>query len=168
MNNSSTSEGPYQCTGVTQDQLAYFKSISFWISGVSQLIICLIGICINLIAIPVLKSKALYKSTFNRLLIVLALIDMTYLILALAECIRQEMDVSLTPHLITFVYFLYPLHHITLCFSIFMTTCKAAYLASNLFCFCSGFSPSGKSILIFNIFNTRGQKCSFRKMPLIR
>ena len=111
----------YQCNGVTTQQLQFFNILSFWIGGVLKFIICLIGLISNFIAIPVLKSKTLYKSTFNRLLIVLAICDNAYLLLAISECIRQELNMTIDSHNVFFVYFLYPIHNIVLCLSIFMT-----------------------------------------------
>lgn len=77
-------------------------------------------------SIPVLKSKELYTSTFNRLLIVLAIIDNVYLLFALLECIRGDLEVDTGDmHTRIFVYGLYPLHNVMLCLSIYMTVSLA-------------------------------------------
>jgi hypothetical protein len=111
----------YQCSGASNEELRFFGQLSFWIGGVVQTIICLIGLCANTISIPVLRSKQMYTSTFHRLLIVLALFDNLYLGLALLEGVRNEMNLSTNVHTTVFVYALYPLHNITLCLSIYMT-----------------------------------------------
>lgn len=120
MNNTT-----YQCGGVTPSQLELFKVISFWIGGIVQLVLSIIGIIFNCIAIPVLRSKVLYKSTFNRLLIILSFFDNGYLVLAIGECFRRELGLATWPHNVVFVNVLYPLHNIVLCLSIFMTVALA-------------------------------------------
>ncbi len=111
----------YQCSGATDAELQLFGQISFWTGGVVQAAVCLIGLMANSVSIPVLRSKDMYVSTFNRLLIVLALADNLYLVLAFLECLRQEMNLSTNAHTSIFVYALYPLHNITLCISIYLT-----------------------------------------------
>ena len=123
--NMDTSNSTYECSGVTSEQLDFFNHLSFWIGGIGQLVLCILGLAFNFIAIPVLHSKILFKSTFNRLLIVLAVFDNLYLCLAIFECIRRELDVSFEFHTTLFVNFLYPLHNIVLCLSIFMTVVLA-------------------------------------------
>jgi hypothetical protein len=122
---SGTNVSEYICSGVTNEELRFFGQLSFWIGGIVQAIICLIGLCANAISIPVLRSKTLFKSTFNRLLIVLALGDNIYLGLAALEAFRTEMNLSLPLHNTLFVYFLYPIHNIILCLSILMTVILA-------------------------------------------
>ena len=68
-NMNSTSDQPYECSGVTDSQLAFFNHLSFWMGGVFHLVISIFGFISNAISIPALKSKILFKSTFNRLLI---------------------------------------------------------------------------------------------------
>ena len=68
----------------------------------------------------------MYTSTFNRLLIVLAIIDNLYLAFALLEGIRTEMEVPTGDvHTSIFAYALYPLHNVMLCLSIYMTVILA-------------------------------------------
>ena len=88
--------------------------------------ICCIGVLANTISIPVLHTKDMYTSTFNRLLIVLAIIDNLYLAFALLESIRTEMEVPTGDlHTSIFAYALYPLHNVMLCLSIYMTVILA-------------------------------------------
>ena len=83
------------------------------------------GLAANTISIPILRAKDLYTSTFNRLLIVLAVIDNAYLILALFESARNEMGLATDVHTAAFAFALYPLHNIMLCLSIYMTVVLA-------------------------------------------
>ena len=93
--------------------------------GIVHCIICVVGLAANILSIPVLKSKELYKSTFNRLLIVLAIIDNLYLTFALLEIIRTDLKFSTDVHTTVFVHALYPLHNVILCLSIYMTVTLA-------------------------------------------
>lgn len=117
--------GGYECSGANPEELAYFSYISFWIGGVAQITLCAVGGVSNFISIPVLRSKTLFKSTFNRLLLLLAVCDNLYLTLALLESLRQEEILKIPGHNEAFVYFLYPVHNIVLCLSIFMTVVLA-------------------------------------------
>lgn len=77
-------------------------------------------------SIPVLKTKDMYQSTFNRLLIVLAVIDNIYLTFALLESLRTEIELPTGQwHTTVFAYALYPLHNVMLCLSIYMTVILA-------------------------------------------
>ena len=71
-----------------------------------------------------LRTKDLYTSTFNRLLIVLAVSDNVYLLFALLESIRTEMYET-DIHTLVFPYAFYPLHNIMLVLSIYMTVTLA-------------------------------------------
>ena len=59
----------YQCTGATYDELKIYSYFSFWIGGIFQLVVCLIGLVGNTLSIPVLRARELYTSTFNRFVI---------------------------------------------------------------------------------------------------
>ena len=59
-------ETSYQCTGATYDELKIYSYFSFWIGGIFQLVVCLIGFVANTLSIPVLRARELYTSTFNR------------------------------------------------------------------------------------------------------
>ena len=59
----------YQCTGATYDELKIYSYFSFWIGGIFQLVVCLIGLVANTLSIPVLRARELYTSTFNRFVI---------------------------------------------------------------------------------------------------
>jgi len=49
----------------SEEELDYFDQVSWWIEGIIQLIICIIGMFANLVAIPILLSKPL-ANIFNR------------------------------------------------------------------------------------------------------
>ena len=89
--------------------------------GIIQLMVCVVGFFANLVCIPVLRSKDMYNSTFNRLLIVLVVSDNLYLTFAFFECLRTDIGVTNEFHTQMFVYALYPSHNIMLCVSIYLT-----------------------------------------------
>ena len=99
--------------------------LGFLFLGAMSIVICLIGLFANTVSIPVLRTKDLYTSTFNRLLIVLAVCDNLYLLFALLESIRTEMELSTDIHTMVFPYAFYPLHNIMLVLSIYMTVILA-------------------------------------------
>ena len=67
--------------------------VYFWFDGISRCFIASIGLFGNVFAMFVFSSKEL-KSTFNLLLIVLAVFDSGYLILTLFEELLQIYDIS--------------------------------------------------------------------------
>ena len=67
--------------------------IYFWFDGVSRCSVASIGLLGNVFAMFIFSSKEL-KSTFNLLLIVLAVFDSGYLILTLFEELLQIYDIS--------------------------------------------------------------------------
>ena len=110
----------------TQNSRIIITKVRSRLTGVLQATICLIGLFANTVSIPVLKTKDLYQSTFNRLLIVLAIIDNLYLMFAFLECIRSEIKAATGDlHTTLFAYALYPLHNVMLCLSIYMTVILA-------------------------------------------
>ena len=74
--------------------LLLFTYVLSFFAGILHSVICLVGLFANALSIPVLRSKDLYTSTFNRLLIVLAINDIFYLTFALAESIRSDMEIN--------------------------------------------------------------------------
>ena len=74
--------------------LPLFTYVLSFFAGILHSVICLVGLFANALSIPVLRSKDLYTSTFNRLLIVLAINDIFYLTFALAESIRSDMEIN--------------------------------------------------------------------------
>ena len=117
--------GNYTCNGITQEEQMLLVSLSPWIEGMAQTSVAAIGILANCIAIPVLCTKQMNSSIFNRLLVFLAIFDNIHLLLAIVDSIRLEFGSSLGTHefhQLLFVYFLYPVQNINLCCTIYMTT----------------------------------------------
>lgn len=112
------------CTYLSQQEGLLLYSAKFWLEGVTQVILAVLGVITNLISIYVLSRKEL-RNTFNQLLIILAIFDILYLCLVFIDSIGQvfhsylyndtpDWYKILTPHL------LYPGKAIVLTSSIFM------------------------------------------------
>ncbi|XP_023336386.1 FMRFamide receptor [Eurytemora carolleeae] len=95
------------------------SGLSFWLEGVLQSIICLLGCIGNAVSIFLLSRRDLSNS-FNQLLATLATFDLIYLATMLLEALRR-FGLESRVHLYSFPYFLYPLNSISLTGSIYMT-----------------------------------------------
>ena len=51
----------YNCTGATDEEMATYIRIAWWLDGVVQVAMGLLGLAGNLIAVPVLLSKRINK-----------------------------------------------------------------------------------------------------------
>ncbi len=126
---TATANVNYTCSGSTDAQLAFFDTYNFWSGGVTNALICLVGLAGNSLSIPVLCSRAM-DSVFNRLLVFLAIFDNVYLLLSLADCFRRHLGTVLV-HKYAFGPVLYGLHNAIMTCSIYMTVVLAfeRYLA---------------------------------------
>jgi len=61
-----TQEPIYECTGATEDEMKLYYQLAWWMDGVVQVVMGLIGLAGNFIAIPVLLSKKLNRYRFSR------------------------------------------------------------------------------------------------------
>ena len=111
--------------GVTPDDLKLYEDVSWWIEGVVQIIINIIGIIANFIAIPVLLSRKL-TNVFNRTLAILAIFDAIFNMCDIFESMRifhggecRSLHIYLFPHV------LYPFQNITMVASIYTTVVVA-------------------------------------------
>ena len=128
--NGSESEsycGPHS----TEEDFEFLECMSLVIKGYGNIVLAVFGIIANILAICIFSKKS-FKSNFNNLLIALAVCDLLFLVLSIAESTRSTFQehtsnsssvagqVTFLHHLL-FPYFLYPLHNILLTSSIFMT-----------------------------------------------
>ncbi|TRY77341.1 hypothetical protein TCAL_10524 [Tigriopus californicus] len=96
----------------------------FWLEGVAQTGLAILGITFNIIFALILSKKEL-RNSFNILLIVLSTFDTTYLITAFCESLRKSFKLATNLHIELFPYLLYPMQGIALTGSIFMTVAIA-------------------------------------------
>ena len=114
----------------TKEDYEFLECMSLVIKGYGNIVLAVFGIIANILAICIFSKKS-FKSNFNNLLIALAVCDLLFLVLSIAESTTafQEhiSDSSSVAGQVTFIhhllfpYFLYPLHNILLSASIFMT-----------------------------------------------
>ena len=122
--------------GLDGSQVEKIQNISFWMKGVCQLTIAIIGIVSNLAAVPILCSNAM-KSIFNKLLICLLLLHTVYLCGVLLmgimwpEWENNDEKLSEVWFMILFSFVVYPLQQLMLYSTTFITTLMARqrYLA---------------------------------------
>ena len=111
------------CPDANDDQINNLLLCSFFLEGVLQFIISVLGMLGNIAAIFLLTRSKL-SSFFNQLLAILASYDLIYLFTMVMESVRRlgfETDIQL----FLFPFFLYPLNSIALTGSIFMTVALA-------------------------------------------
>ena len=118
-------------------QLEKIQAVSFWMEGVLQLSICIIGMFSNLTAIPILRANSM-KSIFNKLLTCLLLLHTMYLFGVLLIGIMwpqwkvHDEKLNEVWFIVIFVvYVVYPSQQLMLYSSTFITTLMARqrYLA---------------------------------------
>ena len=111
--------------GCTLDDLKLYETISFWMEGVIQIVINIIGIIANCVAIPVLLSRKL-TNVFNRTLAILAVLDAIFNMCDIFESMRiNHGGECRSLHTYLFPYVLYPLQNITMVASIYTTVVVA-------------------------------------------
>ena len=111
--------------GSTTEDIELYQKISWWMEGVIQIIINIIGIIANCIAIPVLLSRKL-TNVFNRTLAILAVLDAIFNLCDILESVRMFHGGDCRDaHIYLFPYLLYPLQNITMVASIYTTVVVA-------------------------------------------
>ena len=111
--------------GSTAEDLALYETISWWMEGVIQIVINVIGIIANLLAIPVLLSRKL-TNVFNRTLAILAIFDAIFNLCDILESVRMYHGGGCrSSHIYLFPYVLYPLQNVTMVASIYTTVVVA-------------------------------------------
>ena len=130
--NITNGSDPHDCgPPPTQEEYNLYGTLSLVIAGYGNIILAVFGIIANIFAICIFSKKS-FKSNFNNLLIALAVCDLLFLILSIAESTRQTFQdhransssvigLVTSIHHILFPYFLYPVHNILLSASILMT-----------------------------------------------
>ena len=128
----------WECVELKFDisQIDQIQAFSFWIEGICQFTVGIVGIISNLLAIPILCSSKM-KSIFNRLLICLLSLHTVYLIcVILSEIMWPAWDdnpqsLSKVWFIFSFSYVLHPLRQLMRYSSTYFTALMARqrYLA---------------------------------------
>ena len=110
-----------ECTEITENQLQFITSLSWWIHGVVSSVISVAGMLANLGSCFILTKKDM-RNSFNLLLVMLAVYDTCYLLGAILDAILKDFVALKTDlHIVLFPHFLYPLHSIAMSGSVLMT-----------------------------------------------
>jgi len=122
---SNNSSSVYECSGASDEEIQLYYSLAWWMDGLVQIIMGLVGLAGNSMAVPILLSKKL-NSIFNRILVFLAVFDNIFIFCSILEAIRKHFgplhDVI---HVYAFAYFLYQLQSMAIVSSIFTTVVLA-------------------------------------------
>lgn len=112
------------CPNYSKADLQLVDEVSFWMEGVSQTIIAILGIIGNIVASIILSRKEM-RNAFNLLLVTMACFDSTYLFGSILESFRKQFNLASNLHIILFPCLLYPFNQIAITASIFMTVAIA-------------------------------------------
>jgi len=58
---SNDSTTAYVCTGASEEEMQLYSQLAWWMDGVIQIVVGLIGLAGNTVAIPILLSKKLSR-----------------------------------------------------------------------------------------------------------
>ena len=125
---NATEDDPCQPSSSSQAHLALAKTLTLWLEGHITVVVGLIGLATNFVAIPVLCSPKL-GSTFNRLLVCLAVFDNVFVACCVLEACRkfyeQPLSAAHAAHELVFIHCLYQLQNVALTCSIYTTLAVA-------------------------------------------
>lgn len=91
---------------------------------VTSSIVALLGVVGNVVATIVLMRPSM-RNSFNLLLVTLAFVDLTFLVLNVAESLRVQFAVHVRLHFLLVPHFFYPMKFVALTASIFLTVAIA-------------------------------------------
>lgn len=108
------------CPSYSMEAEQQVEVFSFWVEGISQTTVAILGIVGNSLASVILTRKEM-RNAFNLLLVSMACFDSTYLFGSILESFRKQFNMASDLHIILFPYLLYPFNQIAFMASIFMT-----------------------------------------------
>ena len=111
------------CPSFTNASSGVVKELTFWVGGVFNSSIGIIGFLINLVSAYVLLTNPFLQNTFNKLLSNLLIIDNFCLFFILVEIISKKFSKIHNSNLynLLYPYLFHPFRNISLTSSIFMT-----------------------------------------------
>ena len=120
-----------ECTDPEESSFIFLGTVEEVVGGYVTIVLSVVGVVANIIAVMVLGNRSV-RNNFNYLLISLAVFDILFLLLSIAESVRRNFEERVANgtdfgslvtqnHHHLFPYFLYPFHSILLTCSIFMT-----------------------------------------------
>ena len=109
------------CPVFTRTDASLLIELRFWVGGVANCIIAVLGVLINIVSAYVLLTNQVLKNTFNKLLSVLLIIDSICLFFIINDVLYHTFKVSTGLYEMFIPYFFHPFRNISLTASIFMT-----------------------------------------------
>ena len=111
------------CPSFTNATSDVVRELTFWIGGVFNSSIGILGFLINLISAYVLLTNPFLQNTFNKLLSILLIIDNVCLFFILVEIISKKFSKLHSSNIynLLYPYLFHPFRNISLTSSIFMT-----------------------------------------------
>ena len=120
-----------ECNDPEESSYTLLNTIEYVVGGYVSIVLAVVGVIANIMAVMVLGNRRV-RNNFNSLLISLAIFDLLFLLLSIAESVRRSFQERVANgtefgglvtqfHHHLFPYFLYPFHSILLTCSIFMT-----------------------------------------------
>ena len=128
INETANSVNDTTCIGFSEGEWKIYHQLSWWLEGIGMLTVGSFGIFFNTIAICILLTKELVTSSFNNLVISLAIVDNMFLLNSVLYHIAHVFGLQIKDsyiHQKIFTSFLYPSRNVTMCCSTYMTVILA-------------------------------------------
>ena len=109
------------CPEFTNTTLYVNSQLSFWVGGILNCFIGILGFVLNIVSAYMLLTSSRIKNTFNSMLSILLIIDSVCLFFILVEVIPSNVGFHTRTHDVLYPYFFHPFRIISLTSSIFMT-----------------------------------------------
>ena len=110
-NRSLLGEVPTDCPEYNDSDMELVEHFAFWVEGVAQTTVAVLGIVGNIVASIILSRKEM-RNAFNLLLVTMACFDSTYLFGSILESFRKNFRAVTDLHIVLFPYLLYPFHQV--------------------------------------------------------
>ena len=122
-NSTNISYTELYCPQYGEEEKELLEKVSFFIEGVVQTIVAILGIVGNFLASYILCTRKEMRNAFNLLLVVMACFDSLYLFGSILESFRKQdvFDMATDIHTVLFPHLLYPFTQFSFTASIFMT-----------------------------------------------
>ena len=123
LNSTNISDTGLYCPQYGKEEKELLETVSFFIEGVAQCIVAILGIVGNFLASYILCTRKEMRNAFNLLLVVMACFDSLYLFGSILESFRKGdvFDMATDIHTVLFPHLLYPFTQFAFTASIFMT-----------------------------------------------
>ena len=111
----------FRCNNLSTYEYTILDNVEYWVGGIVVIAISVIGIILNICGICLISKRLSKQNTFNHLLMFLFLVDMIYLILSILYVMQIKLLVTNYALNLMFPKFIFPMCHVFLTLSVFMT-----------------------------------------------